>query len=96
MIWAVNFDLLKLKYHIDSNYPKKVLINKEEENNSMETSICNFSEKELMSTKFSQLSLLNFDSLRNLSYDSEKESYSSMEDKLKKIKKRFEIIKELK
>ncbi len=64
----------------------------------MDTSICNFSEKEkeLMSSKFSHLSQLNFDSLRNLNYDSEKESYSSMEDKLKKIKKRFDIIKELK
>ena len=49
-----------------------------------------------MNSKFSQLSQLNFDSLKNLNYDSEKESYSNMEDKLKKIKKRFEIIKEFK
>lgn len=76
----------------------KQSIIKEDETNSLDTSGCNFSEKEkeFMNSKFSQMSQLNFDSLKNLNYDSEKENYSNIEDKLKKIKKRFDIIKDLK
>lgn len=37
--------------------------------------------------------LLNFEHINNLNYDSEKEVYDNIEDKLRKIKKRFEMLK---
>lgn len=39
---------------------------------------------------------LNFENLSNLNYDSEKEFYLDNQDKLRRIKERFEKIKEIK
>jgi len=39
--------------------------------------------------------ILKLDNLTNLNYDSEKEIYLNNQDKLRKIKERFEKIKEM-
>lgn len=60
---------------------------RENTNNTCNGNISNFPIK---------IPLLNFESIKNMNYDSEKEVYNNMEDKLKKIKKRFDYIKEMK
>jgi hypothetical protein len=42
--------------------------------------------------KHPSLPLLNLEKVNNTNYDSEKETYENIEDKLRKIKKRFEMI----
>jgi hypothetical protein len=45
------------------------------------------------SSLFLKVPRLNLELIKNQNYDSEKEYYENMEDKLKKIKKRFAMLK---
>lgn len=83
------------------NYSKLTLNSKKTNSNSILSNAstgCFESETNLLlpqETKVKNeynLPMLNFDTLKSFNYDSEKENYSNMEDKLKKIKKRFESI----
>lgn len=99
-----------MKHHIKYHYSEKCEMNmirketaatratKDEEN--LDTASSNNDEKEYSIGKpefsSSKVPQLNFDELNKLNYDSERENYHNIEDKLKKIKKRFDLIKEQK
>ncbi len=77
--------MTQLKHHIEQNYnlTKCITIDKEvdstKDQNNTNDSINNI------------LTPLNFNGI-NLNYDSEKENYENVLDKLKKVKKRFQLL----